>query len=503
MHPDQIQQAIQQTLARMALGLPAQASPSALVAGYRATSSTPSALSYSGPGSLFGALGLERDVISTRTQPFGLADKLPVQLTDTLWPQFAYFTGFAASTGSEPVNVCDDPPTAGAGAVCVQTAQFGRFSRQSRVLDISNMNRRINRAEMTDLNLLNGPLVGGMGGLTVPGSAGSEFNIRNEAYMRMAELGVDFQLWFSRMIYEGNPANNTGGNGYREFPGLDILIGTGHVDANTNTACPSLDSTIVNLNYANVSISNSAMSNFIAGLTNLMRYMKTKAAGQNMGEVNWALVMRPGLFYELTAAWPCNYATYRCIAVQNINGQATGNGAFINGMDMAQMRDAMRNGSYLVIDGQQIQVIQDNTIREDTNTINSSVTNGSFASDVYFLPLSVRGVSTLFWEVFDFSKSLGDLPALAPGAGAYYWTDGGRYLWHLKPPANWCVQVMGLIQPRIILRTPHLAARITNVAYQTVMHEPDSDPTDPYFVRGGVTAGYTAPTFHAAWGTVS
>lgn len=494
MHPDLVQQAVEQVLARGLIG--AQGAPRA---GYRATSSTPSTLSYAGPNSLFGALGLERDVISTRVQAFGLADQLPVQLNNTLWPQFAYFTGFAASTGSEPNGVCDDPPTAGPGAVCIQTAQFGRFSRQTRVLDITHMRQQINRAEMTDLTLLNGPLVGGMGGLAIPGSAGRDFNIRNEAYMRMLEVGNEFQIWFGRQIYEGNPANNTGGGGYREFPGLDILIGTGHVDANTNTTCPSLDSVISDFKYGNISTTPAAMTNFIAGLTQLMRYMRTKAAGQNMGDVNWALVMRPGVFYELTAAWPCNYATYRCITTPNIANAVVN----VDGMDMAQMRDAMRQGSFLTIDGVNIPVIQDNMIREDSNTTNASVTNGSFASDIYLLPLSVRGRAVLFWELFNFSEGLGDLAALAPGAGSYYWTDGGRYLWHLKPPANWCIQVMGLVQPRIILRTPHLAARITNVAYQTVMHEPDPVSTDGYFVRGGVTTGYSAPTFHAPWGTVS
>lgn len=465
------------------------------VRGERATSSTPSTPYYTGPNSLFGALGLERDVISTRMQPFGLADKLPVQMTNVLWPQFAYFTGFAASTGSEPVGVCDDPPTAGAGAACVQTAQFGRFSRQTRVMEVNRQRQQMNRAEMQDLTLLNGPLVGGMGSLTVPGSTPGEFNIRNEAYMRMLEVGAEFQLWFARQIYEGNPTNNTGGGGYREFPGLDILVSTGHIDANTSVVCPSLDSSIIAFNYGNVSVVPAAMSNFINGLTQLMRYMRIKADGQNMGDVNWALVMRPGLFYELTAAWPCNYATYRCITTPGIANAVVN----VDGMDMAQMRDTMRQGSYLIIDGMQIPVIQDNMLREATNTTNSSVSNGSFASDVYLLPLSVRGRATLYWELFDFSQGLSDLGALAPGAGSYYWTDGGRYLWHLKPPTNWCIQVLGKVEPRIILRTPHLAARITNVQYQTVRHEPDVDPSDPYFQRGGVTAGYNAPTFHSQW----
>lgn len=477
------------------------------VFGERAVSSTPSTLSYMGPGSLFGALGLEREVISTRVDIQGLADRLPVQVSDVEWPQFAYFTGFGAGTGSEPTGVCDDPPTPGTGATCIQTAQFGRFSRQTRVLDISNMNRRINRGEMTDLALLNGPMIGGSGGITRPESVGGQnFSILNEAYMRMAELAPEFQTWFARMIYEGNPANNTGGGGYREFPGLDILVNTGHIDANTGTTCPSLDSVVKAWNYGNVSAGAAAdqtyqINLFIDYLTALYRYMRQKAADTRMGNVNWALVMRPGLFYELTAAWPCNYATYRCLAAQGVNGSAVN--VNVDGMDMAQMRDQLRSGQYLIVDGERINVILDNTLREDTNTTNSSVTNGSLASDVYFVPLSIMGGrSVLYWEVFNFQNSLGDLAALAPQlGGTFYWTDGGRYLWHMKPPTNWCVQVMGLIKPRLILRTPQLAARITNVQYQQAMHDLDPIVTDPYFVRGGVITARANPTYQVSQGT--
>lgn len=462
---------------------------------WRATSSTPSTPYYTGPNSLFGALGLERDVISTRINPFGLADRLPVQMSNMLWPQYAFFTGFAAATGSEPNGVCDDPPTAGAGATCITTAQFGRISRQSRVLEVNRMRQQINRGEMQDLTLWNGPLVSGE---MLP-NTGGDFNIRNEAYMRMLEVGVDFQMWLSRKIYTGNPSNNTGGGGYREFPGLESLVATGHVDAITNTACPAVDSVIKSFGYGNVSVDANAASNFINTLTWTMRYLRIKAQAQNMPDTRWVIVMRPGLFYELTAIWPCTYATYRCLAASG----ALGSNAVVNvdGMDMAQMRDAMRNGSYLIVDGQQIEVVQDNMLVEASNTNNANVPNGSFASDVYILPMTARGRATLYWEFFDFSQGLSDLSALAPGAGSYYWSDGGRYLWHLKPPANWCIQILGKVEPRIMLRVPQLASRITNVAYQTPMHEQDPDWTDPYFVRGGVTAGYTAPTYSTNWGS--
>lgn len=478
--------------------------------GVRAVSSTPSTLSYMGPGSLFGALGLERDVISTRVDIQGIADTLPVQTTDVEWPQFAYFTGFGAGTGAEPTGVCDDPPTPGTGASCIQTAQFGRFSRQTRVLDVSNMNRRINRAESTDLSLMNGPMIGGSGGITRPASVGGgEFNIMNEAYMRMAELAPEYQTWFARMVYEGNPANNTGGGGYKEFPGLDILISTGHIDAVTGNTCPSLDSVVKPWNYGRVSGSdataNYGINQFVDYLTHLIRFMRNRASLTRMGNVNWVLVMRPGLFYELTAAWPCNYATYRCLSAQGLNGANVN--INVDGMDMAQMRDTMRQGQYLIVDGVHVNVVLDNTIREETNTRNSNVPNGYFASDVYLLPTSALGRSVLYWEVFDFANNVADLAALAPQlGGTFYWTDGGRYLWHMKPPTNFCVQVLGLIKPRLILRTPQLAARITDVTYSDPMHDADPITTDPYWVQGGRVTGRTAPTYQVnqgAWTSIT
>lgn len=467
---------------------------------YRAVSSTPSTPYYTGPSSLFGVMGLERDIISTRIQPMGLADRLPVQLNTVMNPLFAYFTGFGAGSGSEPDGVCDDPPTPGSGQNCIQTAQFGRFSRQTRVFEINRLGQQINRGEFQDLSILNGPLVGGMGGITVPGIPNTVNNFLQEARMRMVELGVDFQQWFGRMLYEGNPANNTNGGGYREFPGLDILVSTGKVDALTNTACPSLDSDIKNFNYANVSTGGANVgTSLVNTLSYMMRYLRFKAEHSNMGAVNWVFVMRPAAFWELTASWPCAYMTYRCA---NNSDAAPLN---LDAGDMVNMRDDMRNNNYLIIDGIRYPVILDTMIREETNTTNANVASGSFASDIYILPLTVRGgMASLYWEVFNQGVALElSNPGMGNLLNNYFWSDGGRYLWHFKPPTNWCVQWLAKVEPRLILRTPHLAGRLTNVAYSPLQHEPDAHSDDPYFVLGGESSARSMTTLHAEWGTVS
>lgn len=462
---------------------------------YRATPGTPSLPYYTGPNSLFGVAGLEREIFSTRIQPIGLADRLPVQMTNMMYPLFPYFTGFLPSTGAEPNGVCDDPPTAGASTNCIQSAQFGRFARQTRTLEVNRLGQQINRGEMLDLTMVNNPLVGGMGGVTTPagtdGGPGAG-GLRREVFMRMLELGVEFQEWMARKLFEGNPANNTGGGGYKEFAGLDILVGTNKVDALSGTPCPSLNSDIKDYNYGNIGLAGAGDTAIVNVLSYMMRYLRYNAEHMNFGAVNWVFVMRPSAFWELTAAWPCAYMTYRCQT-------SSGNEAVVDAGDMIAMRDDMRNGNYLIIDGIRYPVILDSTIREDTNTTNNRVSNGSFASDIYILPLTVRGdMPVLYWELFDYRTSL-DILGDGNLAAQYFWTEGGRYLWHLKPPNNFCIQYLAKIEPRIILRTPHLAGRLLNVLYRPLQHERDVFMTDPYYVGAGVGGGRPRQALYNDW----
>lgn len=469
-----------------------------LQAQYRATPSTPSIPYYTGPNSLFGVPGLERDVFSTRVQPYGLADQLPVQMTNVMTPMFAYFTGFLPGTGSEPNGVCDDAPEPGPGKTCIQIAQFGRFTRQTRTFEIDRLGQQINRGEFQDLTLINPPMVGGMTGSPTMPNVPTTANFTREVSMRMVELGVEFQNWFARKVYEGNPANNTGGGGYKEFPGLDILIGTTKVDALSGTPCPALASDIKDFNYANIGVASTGDGSIVNVLSYMMRYLRMKAEGQNMGAVNWVLVMRPSAFWELTAAWPCAYMTYRC---QTTGGST--NNAYVDATDMIAMRDDMRNGNYIIIDGIRYSVILDNTIREDTNTNNVRVPNGSFASDIYVLPLSVRGnYPTLYWELLDYRTSLG-IANDGNLASNFFWTEGGRYLWHIKPPNNWCIQYIAKTEPRLILRTPQLAGRLLNVLYRPLQHEVDPIVGDPYFVDGGVVGGRPQRPLYSDWNPVT
>jgi hypothetical protein len=109
--------------------------------------------------------------------------------------------------------------------------------------------------------------------------------------------------------------------------------------------------------------------------------------------------MREELFYELTAVWPCNYLTYRCMTMSGTGATYVGDPG-----DAIAMRDAMRQGSYIIVDGVQYPVAIDDGMAELTNADNGSIPVGSFASDIVILPMTVQGnKASLFWEYFDFS----------------------------------------------------------------------------------------------------
>ena len=441
--------------------------------------STPVGPYLHGPGGLFGVAGVNRDVISTRVQPRGLLGALPARGTTDMNPLYPYITGFQAVSGSTKDGVCDDPQTAGPIKNCLQTAAFGRQEFMTRTFERNRLGQQINRGEFMDLNIVNGPLVSPVGGITSPSSSNGGFDLNNEVRSRFVEVGVAYENYYLRQLYTGNPANNSAGGGYKEFPGLDILIGTTKVDAIQGTPCPSLRSDIKAFNYLNVT--NGGGQTLVNVMTYLLRTRRSLAARTNMGAVQWLLSMREELFYEITAVWPCAYATYRCQVQDN-----TQTNLMVDAAAQLQMRNEMRNGKYLLIDDIKYPVVFDDGIIEENNADNGAITPGCFASDIYLIPVTIRNgtMAATFVEYLDYSASNGAMTMADPRD---YWTDGGRYMWHHKPPNSWCEQWLSKSELRIILLTPHLAGRVTDIQYCPLQHTNDSIIGDDYFIDGGVT----------------
>jgi hypothetical protein len=467
------------------------------MATYKAVSSTPvSATTQAhGPGALLSYPGMSPNVFNAMILPhLGLQALLPVRSTRETTPVYAIMTGVTAHSGSNPTGECDDPPTAGLMKICMQSTVLGRLSMQTRVFDIEHFGEVTNRGEFRDLRLVGNPLANApaSGVPTLPGAT-AQNALSNEVTKSMFELGSNWAIKHAPLLYEGNPSNNTAGNGYKEYRGLELLVNTGYRDAETGVACPAADSIVASFQNKLVSDSN---NNIVQTLSRMFFRLRHIAARTGMGQVRWVMSMPYGMFFYLSEVW----AYYYVATIVNAISIQTGVTYNIEGRDIAAMRDAMRGnlesrtGQFLIIDGQRVDVVLDDAISE------TEYSPGKFQSDIYVIPLtaSVSPDPLTYMEYFDYDAPGGAMEGarlMAPG-DTFYTTDGGMYIWTKKPPTNLCVQVAVWTRPTLVLRTPYLAMRLTNVAWSPDVHERSPFHESAYFVDGGKTtrAGYS-PSF--------
>ncbi len=431
-----------------------------------------------GAGGVFAGPGLERDVITAHVRPRGISTILPLLPSVTQDPRFASLTGFTATTGDEPDHACDDAP-AGYTKGCNLTARFGMARRDTQTIDMDNVMLTVNRGDFTDL-ILRGKVLG-LTDLEPSGlNTGQILDIVTMS--EMVNTGVQMERLLNKQIWQGSFLTPT------QFAGLDSQIATGQKDADTGVACPALDSDIKNYNYA-------ALSNTIVTyLSSMEWYLKYNAETMGLDPVEWIVVMRPELWFELTAIWPCAYNTVRCST-----GVGANSTVMLMGDDMTRERDNMRNGLYIFINGTRYNVLLDTGVYEKNNINNANLNPGQYASSIYFVPLTITGgFPVTYREYVDYRRAATDV-ALLRGMEQFFWTDNGSYTWAIEQ-IKWCYKLALKTEQRIILRTPQLAGRIDNVKYEPLQHLRDSDPSGAYFKDGGVSLrGGMVQTPYAVW----
>lgn len=429
-----------------------------------------------GPGGLLTFPGVNQRVFHTIVGNRGLIGELPTSPSLVTNPTFFVLTGIKDVSGSEPEDVCDDAPVAGLHKGGIVTSVFGRYQRQTPEIDLTRLGARVDRADPLDLQLVGNPINAGGAFAVGPGDPGISGDILlNEVNNKMQALGLALHRLLSEQIWTGNPGNNTGGGGYKEMTGLQQLIITGHVDIETGLTLPSLDSDLQDFGSQRVDANGTHLVN---ALSYMYRTRKSLAERTGIMPVRWVFVMHPELWWEVTNVWPCSYLTYMC--------QPTGNAQVqINAADQVKMRDELRNGKYLIINGERINVILDDGIPfyDGNDGVGVVGAAGCMKSDIYMLPMSIgTGEAVTFLEHFDFNNGSID-SALALNANATI-SRQGPWMMALSQKL-WCLKWQALIMPRLICRTPWLAGRLQNIVYCPTENDRQSFPSQPYFVNGG------------------
>lgn len=462
----------------------------------KAAGSTPTTTWGHGPGGVFSHPGLSQQVFNAMLLPhLGLQRVLPVRTSNDMNPLFGIMTGVTAGSGNNPTNPCDDFPSAGLMKLCMHSSVFGRIGLDTNVYNIDRAGELTNRGEFIDLQLLGNPIQNGANMPTIPGFGGAAGALQNEAQKALFETSVEWARRYAPLLYTGNPTNNTAGGGYKEFYGLETLVNDGYRDAETGTACAAADSIVHSFGNQNIT---SADSDIVGTIQDIVFRLKHLATRTGLGNVRWVMVMPLGMFYRLSEVWAYYYFS------RALDGLTFNSSANLNlGIEGATgLRDQMRGnletrtGQFLMVDGQRFDVILDDAIPE------TEYVPGQFTSDIYIIPLTVLGGTPVtFMEYFNFDAPGGSMEMarlMAPG-DSYQVTDNGMYLWHKKPPTNWCVEMTTMAKPRLILRTPYIAARITNVLWAPLsVHERSPFTSSAYFANGGRTTrvGY-GPSFYS------
>lgn len=395
--------------------------------------------------------------------------------TNLINPEYEVFTGVQASTGSNPTSFCGTPPLAGNIKVGTTRASFGEFFMGTEKIELNKAGGRVNVGDM-DRVLLNN--IASQSAILPDILRAPDIN--TEIGLFIYRFGIAAMRVMSRVLFTGNNTlsnANTETGFIKEFDGFDRLIKTGYVDLESGNAITAMDSIVKDFNNVDATVAANGIVDLIAQLD----YQLTDLARRTgLEPLQFGLAMRPDLFWALTQVWPCSYLTNHCGVADDTTGRV-----LVNGSEQVQMRDAMRTGSFLWVNGKQVAVFLEDGIEQEVQGV-------GFATTIYFVPITAGGNRVTYVEGFDQENTGITAFRDAAGINNYRTSNGG--LWAVTSrQTGFCYELLFAAQPRLVMRTPFLAARIENVVYKLTHGYSRSPMADePYFVNGGryVTTPY-------------
>lgn len=423
---------------------------------------------------VFTAAGVRPGMFNATTRVESIGRYIPMMRSEFYNEIIEIMTGVTANPGTNQTNSCVVGPKPGDLKVCQQTYSFGIIHASTRIDDLTQIGMKKNRADIprefyNQAAFVNPwlPQVPGIDGLST-----STSRLRAAMYT----LGVGLERAISPVHFVGvaGTENNTYVGVARQWSGLDGLIKTGYTDAITNLACARADSTVVSFN-ALVSGTDANGRDVVETFSDTVFGLEDLGANLGMGDVQYALVMRPDLFRALTEVWACTYATYRCT-----DGDA-GSPVNRDGMSIQQFRTDMFNNRYLLIDGVRWPVILDNTIARDV------LGNNYYKSDIYIVALSWAGQPLLYAQYFPMDNA-----EALEYAGAFGGTDetsvinNGLYRVFRRNTGG-CIEFDLFSRVRLILDAPFLSGRIDDIWYRSYYKQVDPIPGTSWHEDGGTS----------------
>lgn len=429
-------------------------------------------IQYPSLGGLFQRPGVDPEIYAAVVGVVGtLANELYVG-TNLLWnPEFETLTGVDAASGANPTSLAGTAPVPGAVKAATLRAQFGQFYMSTEKFLLPNEGGRVNNADLDRrvLNALYDPIMN-------PLMFAIPQNINTFLGLSLYAMAVHYQRVMSRVLFNGDSGQaytSTETGFIREFDGFDKLIKTGYTDLATGNAVTALDSTIKD--FGSVDVTTAAGTDAIVSvLAEIYNKLVDLAEETGMPLTQWKLAMRRDLFYAITEVYPRSYLTIG----NNMTDDSSGNRVIVNGSEINAFRDSMRREKFIWIMGERVPVAIENGIEK------TAVATG-WRSQIYYIPMLSGGRKVTYIDGFDQGNA--PVQEFVNLTGARYRTENNG-LWALAHnQTNFAWEILVSQKPRLIMRTPQLAARIENVVYNfnASIYPRDAYPDQAYYSNEG------------------
>ena len=421
-------------------------------------------------GGLFTRPGVRPDMYSAIPAVLGgLLSRLWAGVTDEQQPEYDIITGVDAADGSNPTGYCGTAPTAGDMKVGTHRSQFGKYFMSTEKITVNEAGGRVNNADI-DRTLIN--MIAAQHPLLPQILANP--NINSEIGNAIYRFSIHTLRVWSRTMFGGNYTKsnvNTQIGFIREFDGWDRLLKTGYTDRESDNVMPAADSIIMNFNNADATVA----ANGIVDMFSDFDYQITKLARDTgLDPLTYSIGMRAELFWALTKVWPCSYLTNNCGVENTTTGRVT-----VGGAEQVQMRDEMRQGEFLWINGKRVPVSVEDGIAQTTGGV-------GFDTTVYFIPEYAGGRKVSYIEAFNQDNTGINEILQAARANSNFATSNGGLWMTTNQQTGFCLETLFAAQPRLVCRTPFLGGRIENVRYKLTNGYPRSSyPNEPYYASGG------------------
>lgn len=424
---------------------------------------------------IFSSPGVRPGRFSALQQPdHGLLDLCAINRSEYTNEILEIATGQTAGSGSNATGFCGNPPVAGQLKTCKQSFIWGDFYIKTQLNAIPKIGELRNRADVPGEIFNAGP----NGNPLIPDIMYQMTDTRDQLAVELYTVGNEANRSITKVGIIGDTtlgSASTQRGFISEFKGLDGQIKTGYRDADNNALCAAADSDVLSFN-ASVSgtIGGGDGRNIVQALSDLVYSAKERADKVGLTGVVWAFVMRRDQFKAVADVYACSYATYRCV---NTNaGQPQNQDA----LAINQLRLAMINGQYLLVDGVEVPVVFSEGIPRET------LANNTYKADIYFVPVSWNGMPLLRLEYFPMDNQYATRFRTFAAVDELQVINNGMYLVG-KRSTPFCLEYHFAARWRLILETPFLAARCDDVWYTYLAKLNTAYPNESGYVDGGVT----------------